>query len=114
MEQQHPIYVYTDAQALADGVLVSVAGLPITTIHGYRVNRVTRAVWETYTQLMGRSRLTRPVVDVTGLIDTLNAVIDKGTTGPGDTLVGTAPDGRTLWCEPNEVGGYTAMFPEDR
>jgi hypothetical protein len=106
--------VYTDAQALADGLLVDVTGLPIMPIHGYRVNRVTRAIWKAYTQPMGRSRITGPVTDVTGLIEALNAAIGSGDTGPGDTLVGTAPDGREVWFELNDAGGYTAMFPEDR
>jgi hypothetical protein len=70
-----PISIYTDAQALRDGLLVNVAGLPIKTIHGYPVNRVTRAVWEAYTQPIGRSRVTGVVTNVTGLIDALNAAI---------------------------------------
>jgi hypothetical protein len=71
-------------------------------------------VWEAYTQPIGRSRVTGVVTNVTGLIDALNAAIDPGYTGPGDTLVGTAPDGREVWFELNDAGGYTAMFLEDR
>ncbi len=108
------IHAYTDEQALMDGLLVDTTGLPIKAIHGYPVNRVTRAVWEAYVERLGTSRVTGPVINVTVLIDALNAAIGDGYTGPGDLLAGTAPDGRPVWFELNDVGGYTAMFPGDR
>ena len=59
MEQlpENVIVSYTDAHALADGVLVSVQVPP--------VNRVTRAVFDHFIQLMASSDVTGPVFDIT-------------------------------------------------
>jgi hypothetical protein len=92
-----PIDVYTDAQALADGVLVDTASLGIT-FRRRVVNRATHAVLDL---LMGD----KDECDLAGfLADALpSAKLEGG--------VWQVPPG--LWLEENEVGGWTLMRPED-
>ena len=105
MEQhENVISRYTDRQAVADGVLVPVSGPG-------GVNRVTRAVFDHFTQLLGDSPVTGPVTDITKLMDAIRAMVnippdaDRWRTG--------AYQDKTLWLVPNEIGGRTLMFPED-
>jgi hypothetical protein len=69
MEQipENVIFSYTDAQALADGVLVSV--------HAPPVNRVTRAVFDHFMQLMGSSDVTGPVFDIAPVKRVIEAMV---------------------------------------
>jgi hypothetical protein len=105
MEQlnENVIVSYTDAHALADGVLVSVYAPP--------VNRVTRAVFDHFIQPMGSSDVTGPVFDITPVkrvIETMLALKpDEGGWRCGSY------EGKELWLVPNEVDGLTLMFPED-
>jgi hypothetical protein len=102
-EPQNVIASYTDAEAVEDGFLVAMDALP--------VNRVTRAVFDHFTQRMGSSPLTGVVIDITPLrrvIQTMLAV-EADTDG---WRVG-AYEGKDLWLVPNEVSGLTLMFPED-
>jgi hypothetical protein len=97
------ISTYTDAQALDDGVLVA--------WDDRQVNRVTRAVFDHFTQPMGSSPLTGVVTDITPLrrvIQTMLAV-EADTDG---WRVGVY-NNKQLWVIPNEVNGLTLMFPED-
>jgi hypothetical protein len=96
-----PIVVYTDEEAVADGVLV-----PIAADGG--VNRITRAVFDQFAKPIGDPRAC--VFDVTPLMDVIR------------TMLAVKPDrdwrtgsyhGWDLWLVPNEVGGLTLMFPED-
>jgi len=98
------IFAYTDAEAVADGVLVRWNGPA-------RVNRITRAVFDHFTEAMGESPLTSPVTDVGRLAKAVEALV-KETPNKDGWRTGTA-DGRELWLVPNEVGGLTLMFPED-
>ncbi len=107
-----PISTYTDEDALDDGLLVDVRGLGLGFIHGTPINRVTRAVFDAYTGVMGATKLTGVVTNVTDLIRTVGATLG-GAKADGDWMVGTTHDGRELWFVPNEVNGYTVMFPED-
>src|ERR1700687_817593 len=102
-EPQNVIASYTDAEAVEDGFLVAMDALP--------VNRVTRAVFDHFTQRMGSSPLTGVVIDITPLrrvIQTMLAV-EADTDG---WRVG-AYEGKDLWLVPNEVSGLTLMFRED-
>jgi hypothetical protein len=96
-----PIVVYTDEEAVADGVLV-----PITADGD--VNRITRAVFDRFAKPIGDPRAC--VFDVTPLMDVIRALLavepDRG------WRTGTY-HGWELWLIPNEVGGLTLMFPED-
>ncbi len=97
MEQlpENVIFSYTDTQALADGVLVSLDWTP--------VNRITRAVFDHFA----------PLMEFRG----------RGLRGAIITMLALKPDedgwrcgsyeGKELWLVPNEVDGLTLMFPED-
>lgn len=98
-----PIYTYTDEQAVEDGVLVAIAGPD-------RVNRVTRAVFDYFTQPMGSSPVTGPVTNISPLMDAIRAVLQAEI--EDGWRIATYQD-RVLWLVPNEVGGHTLMFPED-
>lgn len=103
-EQWEVVSSYPDQQAVDDGVLVVVNG------EG-KVNRVTRAVFDTYTDELGGG----VVRDCTTL---LNEVIPHMVAQPMDRewRTGEWKAGETrlkLWLLPNEVNGYTLMFPED-
>ncbi len=102
-----PIYVYSDEQAVEDGVLVAVNGLfPAI----WKLNRVTRAVWDAYTAPIGPSDLR--ITDVTVITRTLRATWEDADVVDG-WRIGMTSDGRVVWFVPNETGGMTAMFPED-
>ena len=103
-EQSNVIVEYTDRQALEDGVLVSVPG------EG-KVNRVTRAVFEHFTKSMGSSPLTGEVTDITPLQDAIQALL-KIEPDEDAWRTGTY-EGKELWLVPNEVGGFTLLFPDD-
>ncbi|MFI5089724.1 MAG: hypothetical protein ACHP7P_06670 [Terriglobales bacterium] len=97
------IFAYTDREALDDGVLVAVQRGP--------VNRVTRAVFDHFTELMGDTPLTGPVTDVTRLMRVLDQMLKVEADGEGWRT--STVEGKTLWLVPNEVQGLTLMFPED-
>jgi len=98
------IDVYSDKQALEDGVLVSVPG------EG-RVNRVTRAVFDNFTEPLGSSPATDQVNDITRLQDAIRAML-KVEPDQDAWRTGTY-EGKGLWLIPNEVGGLTLLFPDD-
>lgn len=98
-----PIYVYTDGQAVQDGLLVAIAGPG-------RVNRVTRAVFDHFTEPMGTSPITDPVTDISTLMDAVRTILEAELND--GWRIGTYRD-KTLWLVPNEVNGFTLMFPED-
>ena len=98
------IIKYTDRQAVDDGVLVAVSG------EG-GVNRVTRAVFDHFTQAMGSSPITGPVINIMPLMDTIRAMVKIPPDEDG-WRTGTH-QGKKLWLVPNEVHGLTLMFPDD-
>ncbi len=89
---------YTDREAVEDGVLVALAGPG-------RINRVTRAVFDHFTQSMG--------VGVTNITPLLEAMRHMLTVELDDGWRTADYRGKALWLIPNEVGGLTLMFPED-
>ena len=99
-----PIYVYTDAQALEDGVLVAIPG-------DGGVNRATRAVFDHFTGAIGESQETGPVTDITALLEAIRTMLKLPPDNDG-WRTGTHAS-KELWLVPNEVGGFTLMFPED-
>jgi hypothetical protein len=96
-----PISVYTDAQALDDGVLVAV-----TAAGG--VNRVTRSVFDHFVK--PACDASSDTLDLTPLLDAIRTML---CINPRDEWRVGEYQGITLWLIPNEVGGLTLMFPED-
>lgn len=95
---------YSDKQALEDGVLVSVP-------REGKVNRVTRAVFDHFTKPMGGAPETGVVTDITRLQDAIRAMLKIK---PDDDMWRTGTyDGKELWLVPNEVEGFTLLFPDD-
>ena len=121
-EDADVVSTYTDADALRDGVLVSIAGsVP------FPINRATRAVFDAFTQPIGKlpgGLGGSPVTDI-GLLSQLGEAV-KAKMKAGDLQEGMVVlefQGRTVWAMPNEttyrpvapynVPGWTIMFPED-
>ena len=118
------IYTYTNEQAVEDGVLVRAGGvLP------YPFNRVTRAVWDAFTQARempegrGAARMSGvPITNVTKIAQLGEAVNRKYKAGElTEGWVILEFEGHKIWAMPNEtvfskqrpVQGWTIMFPDD-
>ena len=106
-EDWNVISVYTDDQAIKDGLLI-----PLLLIPGIgRVNRVTRAVFAHFVGEAGFEPM--PVIDMPKL-EPLLAAIRAMLQIPPDRGWRTGDyQGKQLWLIPNEVGGLTLLFPED-
>jgi len=74
------------------------------------VNRVTRAVFDHFTESLGSSPITGPVANISPLMDAIRAML---AIEPDDGWRTGDYQGKRLWLIPNEVGGLTLMFPED-
>lgn len=103
-DQPNVIVEYTDKQALEDGVLVSFPG------EG-KVNRVTRAVFDHFAKPMGNSPEASLVTDITRLQVVIRALLKVEP--DADAWRTGAYEGKELWVVPNEVGGFTLLFPDD-
>lgn len=103
-EDNNVIVEYTDRQAVEDGVLVPISG------EG-GVNRITRAAFDYFTELMGSSSITGPVANIGPLMDAIRAML--GIEPDADGWRTGTYQGKELWLVPNEIGGLTLMFPED-
>lgn len=103
-----PISIYTDADAIDDGVLVDVTALSIQ-FQGMPINRFTRSVWVDWRDEFQSSGLPLPK---NALQQHLHAKLQAALPSAmykGD--IWTLPDG--LWLIENEVAGWTLMKPED-
>ncbi len=109
------VSVYTDEQAVEDGVLVRSEGvLPCP------FNRVTRAVWDAFTQAIGNKAL--KVTNTTKISQFGDAVYKKYKAGEfTEGWVVLEFEGHKIWAMPNDtvfskirpVQGWTIMFPDD-
>ena len=95
------ISIYTDEDAVEDGVLVPVAG-------DGAVNRVTRPVFDQFVKPIGDPHSN--AFDLTPLTDAIRAVLNAP---DADGWRIATYNGLTLWLIPNETGGLTLMFPDD-
>src|SRR5436190_2092038 len=102
-EQPEIIYAYTDEQAVEDGVLVPVS-------EG-KVNRVTRAVFDHFTESIGSTPMTGPVTNIGPLLEAIRTVLQVPPDEDGWRKLTWR--GKELWLLPNELGGLTLMFPDD-
>ncbi len=98
------IVSYTDAQALEDGVLVAFPGPG-------KVNRVTRSVFDHFTNALGSSPVTGTVTDITPVMEAIRAILAVPADEDGWRKLTYRE--KELWLLPNETGGYTLMFPGD-
>lgn len=90
---------YTDAQGIADGHLVPIPFGPFA--------RVTRRVWDAYAD-----REKRPDQALIGL-RRLWALAASLPAEPDGSRILRQSD-QSVWLVPNELGGLTLMFPDDR
>lgn len=95
---------YSDRDAVADGVLVPISG------EG-NVNRVTRAVFDHFTESLGSLPITGPVTNIGPLMEAIRAVLKVQADSDGWRTL--TYQGKELRLVPNEIGGLTLMFPED-
>jgi hypothetical protein len=110
------ISTYTDDDALDDGILVDLSQFTDVRFAGLPVNRTTRHLFDDlepfaqeqaetlYNGNIGRafgSLLSQKIRFATG---------DPGNTGEIGDICSIPPN---LWLVRNEVGGWTAMYPED-
>jgi len=98
---------YTDKQAVDDGVLVSFSGPG-------RINRVTRPVWNEFTEDIGGAGIITNITELTAAANAaLEAPLEDGWYTKGEFK------GHKLWVLPNGVPwgdgveGRTLMFPSD-
>ncbi len=103
------VFAYTDAQAVADAVLVDISAWGLT-FRGRPVNRMTRTVWnelEPFAQVHVDARL---YADVGASMKHMVAT-KLAASGQGDGDVVKVPP--SYWLLENELGGWTLMRPED-
>ena len=107
------ISTYTDADAIEDGVLVELQAR--VTFRGLPVNRMTRHLFD---NLMPFVEAGAPLINP-DLNQALASILrtkcsfaqgDPGNTGEIGDIYRIPPK---LWLVRNEVGGWTAMYPED-
>ena len=107
-----PISVYTDAEAIEDGVLVDIGAR----VHflGFPVNRMTRHLFDDLPFIEAETSIFEGDFD-----DALASILrakcqfaqgSSDNTGQIGDIYKFPPD---LWLVRNEVGGWTAMYPED-
>jgi hypothetical protein len=103
-----PISIYTDADALGDGVLIDVSDLGVS-FQGMPINRFTRSVWVDWRDEFQPSGQTLPK---NALQQHLRAKLQaalQSAVYKGDLW--TLPE--RLWLIENEVEGWTLMYPQD-
>jgi hypothetical protein len=98
-----PISVYTDAQALEDGVLVDVSSLNVS-FKAMLINRMTQNLWADFEPLF----TTESGLNREAIANALRTKCEMATNRGG---IWTLPP--KLWLIENEVGGWTVMYPED-
>jgi hypothetical protein len=105
------ISTYTDQEALDDGTLVDLGER--VSFRGYAVNRMTRHLFDDLAP-GAEARLFNGDVNraLASILETKCAWAqgDPGNTGEVGDIYTIPPE---LWLVRNEVGGWTAMYPED-
>lgn len=106
-----PISVYTDAQAVEDGILIDISGLRVI-LRGLPVNRMTSNLSRAFEPFV-RSRENPCFPSLAQVLRTkCELAVDK----EGDGFLLVLPGGGSegpIWAVRNEVGGYTVMFASD-
>ena len=100
------ISVYTDQQAIEDGVLVDITQAHVS-FRGLPVNRMTRALWEEFQPFLKVAEA-MSLTEIAYLGKVLRTKLSLAYY-KGD--IWQVPPG--LWLIENELGGWTIMRPED-
>jgi hypothetical protein len=116
-----PISVYSDEDALEDGVIVDLTALALV-LAGLAVNRMTRTLWlelipfvhepSGYLKCPDKADCQETEhVSIPVLKSMLQAKIRLAVATGGDARILKIPP--DIWAVQNEVGGYTLMLPSD-
>jgi hypothetical protein len=92
------ISVYTDADALEDGVLVDISALNVS-FRGMPINRMTGHLWSDFQEME---------IDNEAIAEAIKTKCEAASCAGG---IWTVPP--KLWLIENEVDGFTMMHPED-
>ena len=104
MTEDNIISSYSDDQAIDDGVLVP--------LFFSKVNRVTRPVFDYFVKSPEENvTFIEMIFKITPLRDAVEAISKVRPDGDGWRKLNY--QGKELWLVPNEVGGFTLMFPDD-
>ncbi len=102
-----PISQYTDQDALEDGTIVDISSLNLL-FQGVPVNRMTRSLWEDLQPFVKAEAALYEGNDMKALAQILATKIHMAFY-QGD-IWHLPPN---IWLIENELGGWTAMYPED-
>ncbi len=110
-----PISVYTDAEALEDGLLVNLTEFPTVRFRGLPLNRMTRHLFDEIEPFVAAESAAFDGSFGRGLASILQtkcrfAQGSSDNTGEVGDIVRIPPN---LWLVRNELDGWTAMYPED-
>jgi len=111
-----PISVYTDTDAVENGTIVDLIQFTRVLFHGLPINRMTRHLFEDFKPFLqdeGEEEDAKKLGAKLGSIlrtKLLLAQKDPGNSGEVGDIFTIPPK---LWLVLNEVGGWTAMYPED-
>ena len=104
-QDEHPIYAYSDQDAIDDGVLVNIRSYRLN-LNGAPVNRITRHLFD---DLMKCAQHDDAILKEILREKLSHAAVPQDS--PADGYFYVMPP--TIWAVRNEVKGYTLMFPED-
>ena len=110
-----PISVYTDAEALDDGFLVDLGQFTRVAFLGLPINRMTRHLFDDLKPFLDTDTESDAKEFGFALGSTLRTKCSFATGDPGNSgeigdIYRIPPN---LWLVRNELGGWTAMYPED-
>ena len=109
-----PISVYTDADGIEDGTLVDLTQFTRVLFHGLPINRMTSHLFEDFKPFFEDEEgdAKKFGADLGSALRTKLqfAQGDPGNSGEIGDIFTIPPK---LWLVRNEVGGWTAMYPED-
>ncbi len=102
-----PISRYTDQDALEDGTIVDISSLSLL-FQGVLVNRMTRSLWEDLQPFVKAESVLFDGDEVKALAQIMATKIQLAYYKGG---IWQLPP--NIWLIENEIGGWTAMYPED-
>ncbi len=102
-----PISQYTDQNALEDGTIVDISNLNLL-FQGVPVNRMTRSLWEDLQPFVKAEAVLYEGNEMLALAQIMATKIHMAFY-QGD-IWHLPPN---IWLIENELGGWTAMYPED-